>query len=158
MEAKVITLPAFYLVGYQVEADVAAFESGLGKRTYHALTVGRDQVLNKRNDHVILMQLYPLTPEFDPKADHFIHMLGYAVSHAKEIPLDMVSHAVPESRYVTYTHTGLESEISRSYDYLYGEWMSATGNEPKDYDFEVWDERYRPDSTDNEIEMFIALK
>ncbi|MBP2110600.1 GyrI-like domain-containing protein [Paenibacillus silagei] len=129
MEAKVITLPAFYVVGYQVEADVAAFESGLGKQTYQTLTAGRDQLLNKLNDHVILMQLYPLTPEFDPQADRFVHMLGYAVSHPDEIPLDMVSHAVPESRYVTYTHKGLESEISRSYDYLY-----------------------------NEIEMFIALK
>jgi AraC family transcriptional regulator len=34
----------------------------------------------------------------------------------------------------------------------------GTGNEPKNYDFEIWDERYQPESPDNEIDLYIALK
>lgn len=70
----------------------------------------------------------------------------------------MIGHAVGESKYVTYTHQGLESELSRSYDYVYGQWIRETGNEPKDYDFEIWDERYKPESLENEIDLFVALK
>lgn len=36
--------------------------------------------------------------------------------------------------------------------------MSETGNEPKNYDFEIWDERYQLESPDNEIDLYIALK
>ncbi|GGF80784.1 hypothetical protein GCM10010912_27400 [Paenibacillus albidus] len=158
MEAKVITLPPFYVVGYKIEADVKEFESGLGKNTYHSLVEGKDKILNKKNENVILMQIYPMKPDFNPQVDSFTHILCYEVSHHGDIPLNMVSHAVTESKYVTYTHKGLESELSRSYDYLYGQWIIETGNEPKDYDFEIWDERYKPESLDNEIDLFIALK
>ncbi len=158
MEAKVITLPLFHVVGYKIEANIKEFESGLGKNIYHSLIERKDEIQNKKNENVILMQIYPMKSDFNPQVDRFTQILCYEVSKQGDVPLNMISHAVTESKYVTYTHKGLESELSRTYDYVYGQWIRETGNEPKDYDFEIWDERYKPESRDNEIDLFVALK
>ena len=158
MEAKVIALPLFHVVGYKIEANLEELESDLGKNTYASLIAGKDEISNKKNENVILMQIYPMKPNFNPRVDRFTQILCYEVSELGDIPLNMISHIVPESKYVTYTHKGLESELGRTYDYLYGQWIRETGNEPKGYDFEMWDERYKPESVDNEIDIFIALK
>jgi predicted transcriptional regulator YdeE len=158
MEAKVITLPLFHVVGYRIEANIKEFESGLGKNTYHSLIERKDEIQNRKNENVILMQIYPMRSDFNPQVDNFTNILCYEVSKQGDVPLNMIRHAVTESKYVTYTHMGLESELSGSYDYVYGQWIRETGNEPKDYDFEIWDERYKPKSRDNEIDLFVALK
>ncbi|HEY2494049.1 MAG TPA: effector binding domain-containing protein [Paenibacillus sp.] len=158
MEAKVITLPLFHVVGYRIESNIKEFESGLGKNIYHSLIERKDEIQNRKNENVILMQIYPIRSDFNPQVDNFTNILCYEVSKQGDVPVNMISHAVTESKYVTYTHKGLESELSRSYDYVYGQWFRETGNEPKDYDFEIWDERYKPESPDNEIDLFVALK
>ncbi|MEK4238182.1 MULTISPECIES: GyrI-like domain-containing protein [Paenibacillus] len=158
LEAKVVTLSPFHVVGYKIEADINEFESGLGKNIYDSLFERKDEIQDKKNENVILIQIYPMEPDFNPQVDRFTHILCYEVSKQGDVPLDMIGHAVGESKYVTYTHQGLESDLSRSYDYVYGQWIRETGNEPKDYDFEIWDERYKPESLENEIDLFVALK
>lgn len=158
MEPKIITLPLFHVVGYRMEATVEEFESGLGKSKYHLLLQRKDEIQYKKNENVMLMQIYPMNADFNPKADVFTHILCYEVSKKGDVPPNMSSHTVPESKYAVYTHKGPESELSLSYDYIYGQWLEETGNEPKDYDFEIWDERYKPESPDNEIDLFVALK
>lgn len=158
MEARVVTLPLIHLVGYRIEATVEAFESGLGKNAYRSLLERRDEIPNRNKEYVLLMQMYPLNPDFNAQTDPFTHLIGYEVSEPGNVPADMVSHTVGESKYVTCKHIGPESELSRSYEYLYGQWLGESGCEPKDYDFEIWDERYKPESPDNVISIFVALK
>ncbi|MGG1636869.1 GyrI-like domain-containing protein [Paenibacillus sp. NRS-1760] len=158
MEAKVITLPLLHVVGYRIESNITEFESGLGKNIYRLLVERKAEIMNRKNENVILMQIYPMNDDFDPQVDRFTNLICYEVSEQADVPVDMTSHTVTESKYVTYKHKGLESELSRSYGYVYGDWMSETGNEPKNYDFEIWDERYQPESPDNEIDLYIALK
>ena len=158
MEAKVITKPHFQVVGFKIEANLKELESNLGKQTYHSLIARKDEIQNKKNDHVILIQIYPMKQNFNPAIDRFTQILCYEVSEPSVAPSGMVLHAVPESKYVTVTHKGLESELGRTYDYVYGQWIVETDNESMGYDFEIWDERYKPESPDNEIDLFIALK
>ncbi|MDR6780095.1 GyrI-like domain-containing protein [Paenibacillus peoriae] len=158
METNVITLPLFHVAGYRIEANINEFESGLGKSIYHSLIERKDEIRDRKNENVILMQIYPMKPDFNPQVDKFTNIICYEISKLDEVPLNMISHTVNESKYVTFTHKGLESELDHSYDYIYGQWIKDTGNEPKDYDFEIWGEKYNPESSDNEIELFIALK
>jgi AraC family transcriptional regulator len=157
MEPKVITLPLFHVVGYRIEANLKELESDLGRNTYQSLIVRKDEIQNKKNENVILMQIYPMKPNFNPQVDRFTQILCYEISEPGHIPSEMISHSIHESKYVTYTHKGLESGLSRTYDYVYGQWIRETGNKPKGYDFEVWDERYKPESHDNEIDLYVAL-
>ncbi|WP_260986503.1 GyrI-like domain-containing protein [Paenibacillus xylanexedens] len=158
MEMKVITLPAFHIVGYSIEATVEEFESGLGKSHYHKLVERKDEIQYRKNDNVMLMQMYPINEDFNAKTDKFTHLLGYEVTSLENVPSEMISHEVPESQYVTYTHRGVESEIGDTYDYVYRQWVCENGHEPKDYDFEIWDERYQPESPNNEIDIYVALQ
>jgi len=157
MEAKEVKLPAFSVVGFKIEANLEELESGLGKNAYDSLLLRKEEILFKKNENVILMQIYPMEPGFNPRIDRFTQIFCYEVNEGDTIPPEMVSHQVSESKYVTYTHKGLESELGRSYDYLYGQWMREHGREPKGYDFEVWDKRYKPESPDNEIDMYVAF-
>lgn len=158
MEAKEVKLPEFTVVGFRIEANLDELESGIGKSTYDSLIIRKDEIITKKNEHVILMQIYPMKPGFNPRIDRFTQLFCYEVNESVTVPSGMESHQVSEGKYVTYTHKGLESELGRSYDYLYGQWMREHGHEPKGYDFEVWDERYKPESSDNEIDMYVALK
>lgn len=158
MEGKVIKLAGFDVVGMKIEANLDELESGIGKRAYDSLIARKDEILYKKNEHVIMMQIYPIKPGFNPRVDRFTQIFCYEVSESDTIPSEMIHHQVPESEYVTYTHKGLESDLGRSYDYIYGQWMREHGREPKEYDFEVWDERYKPQSPDNEIDLYVALK
>jgi len=158
MEAKIVTLPLFNVVGFSVEANVETFEAGLGLSIYQSLMDRKDEVHNRKNEQVMLMQIYPVNPDFNAQEDRFTHLLCYEVSELGEVPQNMISHTVQESKYVAYTHKGPESELGHTYDYLYRQWIPDSGYEPKEYDFEIWDERYDPESPDNEIDIFIALK
>ncbi|WEK56064.1 MAG: GyrI-like domain-containing protein [Candidatus Cohnella colombiensis] len=158
MEAKEVILPAFTVVGFRIEANLDELESGIGKNTYDSLISRKDEILFKKNENVILMQIYPMKPGFNPRIDRFTQIFCYEVNEGYTVPPGMMSHQVSESKYVTYTHKGLESELQRSYDYLYGQWTREHRHEPKGYDFEVWDERYKPESSDNEIDMYVALR
>lgn len=158
MQPKVVTLPPFTLVGFKLTATLDEFEAGLGKDAYRSLVEQQGSIPSRKNDAVILMQIYPMDHQFNAQKDRFIQIIGYEVLATGEIPGTMVSHAVEESKYVAFTHRGREAEIHRSYDYLYGQWLREHGYQPKAYDFERWDERYRPEQEDNEIDMFVALQ
>jgi len=158
MVVREVTLPAFRIVGVRIEANLDELESGIGKEAYETLLSRKDEISGKNHDHVILMQIYPMKPGFNPRVDRFTQIFGYDAAPSDLTPADLFQHVVPESNYATYTHKGLESELGRSYDYLYGTWVREAGKEPRGYDFEIWDERYRPESPDNEIDMYVALK
>ncbi|WP_145318430.1 GyrI-like domain-containing protein [Paenibacillus xylanexedens] len=158
MEMKVITLPAFRVVGYSIVATVEEFESGLGKSHYHKLVERKMEIQHRKNDNVMLMQMYPMNEDFNAKVDKFTHLLGYEVISSENVPSEMISHEVPDSQYVTCTHRGIESEIGDTYGYIYGQCLGETGHEPKCYDFEIWDERYQPESPNNEIDIYVALQ
>ncbi|MDF2483864.1 MAG: hypothetical protein K0R46_32 [Herbinix sp.] len=158
MKATNVKLSGFTVVGYKIETNLEEFNSGIGKATYQKLLLKKDELSYKKHPNVLLLQIYPMKPDFDPWVDRYIQMLCYEVTDTANIPVDMIIHKVPEGNYVTCTHQGMESEMQRSYDFLYQNWMQKTGNIPTGFDFEIWDERYKPDSVDNEIDIYVSIK
>ena len=104
------------------------------------------------------MQMYPMNEDFNAKVDKFTNLIGYEVTSLENVPSEMKSHGVPDSQYMTCTHRGIESEIGDTYDYIYGQWICENGLKTKDYDFEIWDLRYQPESASNEIDIYVALR
>lgn len=158
METKIVTLDAFYVAGYRIEATVEEFEAGLRQSHYDKLIEKRDQIKHRKNDQVFLMQLYPSHEDFNAKVHPFTHVLCYEVNEPEGAPSGMIVHHVQARSYVTCTHRGLESDIGDTYDYIYRQWLEEVGHVPECYDFEIWDERYRPESVDNEIDVYVALQ
>lgn len=161
MRAQIVKLPSFNVIGYKIQASVEEFEAGLGQQTRELLIQRKDEIVHRQNDNLILMQIYPTDSQFDAQVDRFTNLLCYEIIDASEqmdIPAGMMLHHVPANTYVICTHQGLEEHIGETYQYLYVDWMQTNDYEPLDYDFEVWDGRYHPDSEENEIDIYVALK
>ncbi|WP_202076514.1 GyrI-like domain-containing protein [Caldalkalibacillus salinus] len=159
MEANVLTVPSFNIVGLKIEANLKEIdEEGLGKETYSHLLSRSDEFGSNKSEHVILLQEYPMKPDFNPLVDAFTQIIGYQVEDVQGVPTGMVHRHIPERKYVTVTHKGMESELEKTYDYLYTQWFRETGHVPAGYDFEIWDERYQPEKPTNEIDVYVAIK
>lgn len=159
MEPKVIKKAAFKIVGYRFEVNLQEIKSeDIVKHAIAKLKERANEFSNRVGEHIYLLQIYPMIENFDPMVDRFISMVGYEVSNAENQPAGTVVHSIPENLYSFFTHYGLESELNQSYDYLYGRWMEENGYESLGYDLERWDERYKPENPDNEIDMYIAIE
>jgi predicted transcriptional regulator YdeE len=158
VETRIVTLAAFHIVGYRIEATVEELEAGLRQSHYDKLIEKKGEIKHRKNDQVLLMQIYPSHEGFDAKVDPFTHVLCYEVDKLEGVPSEMITHHVPARSYVTCTHRGLESDIGDTYDYIYGRWLVDAGHVPECYDFEIWDERYQPESVNNEIDVYVALQ
>jgi predicted transcriptional regulator YdeE len=158
MDAKIIDVSLFLMIGFSMETNLTEFEAGIGKEKYERLVARKAEILHKKNDDVILFQQYPEKANFNPRIDRYVQIIGYAIEKESNIPEGMILHQVPAGKFVKATHKGLEKNMQVSYDFLYGTWMKRTGNTPQLYDFEIWDNRYKPELPENEIDMYVAIK
>ncbi|GED60590.1 hypothetical protein BFO01nite_47220 [Brevibacillus formosus] len=47
--------------------------------------------------------------------------------------------------------------MAETYGFLYGSWLSESGYDYAGFDFEYWDERYKPEQEGNEIDIYVPL-
>ncbi|WP_169507418.1 effector binding domain-containing protein [Paenibacillus harenae] len=154
----VVTKPGFTIAGITFDANLQEIEEQqLGKAALEKVRAAREQLAERLSDDVYLVQVYPMKPGFNPHADAFTQLVGYVVPEGTFVPDGFVLRSFPEREYVKMTHIGRESELGRTYDLLYGRWLQENGRQPAGYDFEVWDDRYKPEQDDNEIDVHVAL-
>ncbi|MER2261608.1 MAG: GyrI-like domain-containing protein [Psychrobacillus sp.] len=159
MEPRVLKRKSFQIVGYALCANLKEIEEqNLGKQTLARLEDSFSEIHNKVGNNIYLVQIYPMKDNFNAMEDAFTQIIGYEVSEAVGIPEFATHHIIPENFYVTYTHQGPEAELYKTYDYLYRDWLGANNFQPIGYDAELWDKRYKPESIENEIDVFIAVK
>lgn len=158
MEARKVTLSSITVVGFEVVTNLEELASGIGEQTIARLKSVEEHIKNKKSSNRLLVQFYPDKSDFNPWVDQFRQLFGFEVSEVADIPEGAVVVTLPESLYATCTHKGMESEIQRTYDFLYGEWIPKNGFCSKGFDFEIWDERYQPLSEENEIEIHVAIE
>lgn len=155
-EPTVVSIGEFQVVGLEIQGTLKEIsEQKLGKKAYQSMLDRARDVHGKVSNRIYMIELYP--DFFKADTDALKQIIGYEVSDANDIPEGMVVHTVPASKYVKFTHKGLEAELGRTYDFLYGEWMMSSGNKPQKYDFEIWDKRYKPESSENRIDVHVAL-
>lgn len=158
-QPTIVDLPSFTVVGVRYEANLQEIiNTDMGKHAYETVVSRKDELAERLSDHVHLIQIYPMKMNFNPHVDAFTQIIAFKVPEGTTPPEGMIVHHLPARKYVTVTHKGLESELGRTYDLLYNDWMRHNGRQPDGFDFEVWDERYKPDQEVNEIDVFVALK
>lgn len=158
-QPTIVEIPAFTVIGVSYDANLQQItDSNIGKNAYQTLISRKDEIGPRLSEHVHLVQIYPMKENFNPHVDAFTQILSFEVPEGTAPPEGMIVHNLPARTYVTVTHKGLESELGRTYDLLYNDWMRQNCRHPDGFDFEVWDERYKPDQEDNEIDVYIALK
>ncbi|WP_240793385.1 GyrI-like domain-containing protein [Psychrobacillus vulpis] len=159
MEPKIIKKKSFQVIGYTFEANLQEIEAGnLCKKALTRLQETSDKILNKVGDHIYLIQIYPMKEDFNAFKDKFTQIIAFEVSHSTDVPEGAIHHTIPENLYAAYTHKGPEADLHKTYEYLYGKWMNENGYKPIGYDMELWDDRYEPENSTNEIDLFIPIE
>ena len=92
-------------------------------------------------------------------ADQFVYIAGVPVQSPNSIPEGMVACELPAGRYAVFTHKGPISEIGHTLNYIWGTWLPKGEYEHRDApDFELYDERFDPDSADSEFDFYVPIK
>ena len=87
------------------------------------------------------------------------YFVGCEISPDANIPSDLFKHTVPAGYYAVFTHQGPVENVPETYQYIYGTWVRENGVMPMMQDsFELYDQRFRPDSEDSLLEIWVPLQ
>ncbi|HOR84856.1 MAG TPA: AraC family transcriptional regulator [Bacillota bacterium] len=90
----------------------------------------------------------------------FTEVAGTEVSSFDGLSEPFVRKVIPGGRYAVFTHRGTLRKLPQTFDYIWGTWFLATGEE-MDYreDFELYNERFLGyDHPDSEMDIYIPIK
>lgn len=96
--------------------------------------------------------------DYEPKTmKGYNYFIGLEVSSLDKVPDGMLTHIVPPASYVVFDHHGSVEDIPKTYEYIYGPWMKASGSKPAESDtFEMYGERFdTPD--DPVVEIWVPI-
>lgn len=89
----------------------------------------------------------------------FSYIACVEVSSLDEIPVGMVGQVVPGNKYAVFTHKGSIDKLGDTYEYIHGTWFPKSGYQPAlANDFELYDERFSPNSDESEMDIYIPIK
>ncbi|WP_409305943.1 AraC family transcriptional regulator [Peribacillus sp. SCS-155] len=146
MEPKVITKPAFHVIGFELETrnvdgqnnkDIPEFwqqymQNSLGCRIPNP--VYKNQELG-------------ICTDFNPETGEFIYLIGMEVEEGSVTPEGMVYRSIPEEEYAVFTTPKANDQtfsltIQTTWNKIFTEWFPKTGYEHAGTtEFELYDQR-----------------
>lgn len=89
----------------------------------------------------------------------FTYLAAVEVSNSAEVPEGMMVKKLPASDYAVFEHHGSLETLGNTYDDIYNGWFSqAPYLQDKDYDFELYDDRFVFGSPDSIMEIWVPIK
>lgn len=91
-------------------------------------------------------------------ADSFVYAAAVPVNSIAQVPEGMVPWELSSGRYAVFTHRGKLSDLQHTVDYIWGIWVPSMANKLRDVpDFELYDQRFNPESLDGEIDIYMPI-
>jgi AraC family transcriptional regulator len=157
MQPKIVTRESELVVGMG-----GAFQQGDSR------SIGKlwDRFLPRKHDIKAAKKTYavgvctPTHPQIKvDNADQFVYISALPVTSIKALPEGMVSCELAAGRYAVFTHKGPISEIGHTLNYIWGTWLPKGEFEHRDApDFELYDDRFDPDSAESEFDFYVPIK
>lgn len=89
----------------------------------------------------------------------FRYLAGIEVTSDENIPAGMEVWEVPHKKYAVFTHTGAVELLGDTYKAIYSKWIPESGYEVVfTYDFEVYDEDFKPGDPTSKMYVYIPIK
>lgn len=107
---------------------------------------------------------YGLCSNMNPSPFSFESMAGVEVSGPTGLPTDFSVTSIPAMRYVIFTHHGSVSNISKTIDAIFQQWLPNSGKsflQPTPdvpYMIERYDERFDPQTASGDVELWIPVR
>jgi AraC family transcriptional regulator len=162
MEPKLITKPAFHIIGYELKTrnengqnniDIPAFW-----QQYIQNKLGHN-IPNPINQNVEL----GICTDFCPETGEFVYIIGMEVQEGAQAPEGMVYKSFPEMEYAVFTtpkanEESFSSSIQNTWNYVFTEWFPQSGYEHAGaVEFELYDERCHG-SENKVMDIYIPIK
>ena len=154
MEPKIITKPAFHVVGMRY----------VGKNPNQEIAQMWQEFLPHINEPArvepqVSYGLCDSTIEGLEEGD-FEYVAGVEVAGPDaEVPQGMVLRSVPERKYAVFTHHGTLDTLEETYQNIWNTWLPQSGYEiAEQFDMEVYNEDFILDSPDSKLYIYVAVK
>jgi AraC family transcriptional regulator len=100
-----------------------------------------------------------LSAEGEAPEYEFLHLVGYPVSKAEDIPEGMSYKQIPAHKYAKFTHKGPISTLGNTYNEIFMQWLPSSKEEydPSGCDLERYDIRFKHEEEDSEFDIYVPL-
>jgi AraC family transcriptional regulator len=101
---------------------------------------------------------YGIVANFDDEGA-FDYICAVEVSRFADLPPELTTIRVPQSRYAVFTHRGHVSSIPATMKTIWSDWLPSSGHKFADAPFfERYDERFNPRTGEGEVELWLPLE
>ena len=145
------------LVGQRMRMS---FSDNKTHELWHGFMLRKKEIRKSIGKVLYSMQIYNpgFFSNFNPAAQ-FEKWAAIEVSDFNEIPEVMEAYTLPGGLYAVFQHKGPASEGPRTFQYIFGTWLPASGYELDDRPhFEVLGEKYKNNDPESEEEIWIPVR
>ncbi|MFD1019888.1 AraC family transcriptional regulator [Thalassobacillus hwangdonensis] len=146
MEPKMITKPAFHLIGYGLKTKNQDGQNNQDIPEFWQQYINNQLGLNIPKPLNKNVELGVCT-DFSPETGEFVYVIGMEVKEGTDTPEGMVYKSFPELDYAVFTTPEADEEsfpstIQSTWNYIFTEWFPQSSYEHRGtLDFELYDER-----------------
>lgn len=120
--------------------------------------IERQPEIKSRNEKYHIGVCCPAHTDIPVDSGKFVYIAAAPINGLPEVPKGMVKTELPGGRYAVFTHKGPISQLGHTLNYVWGTWMPKAEYERRDApDFELYDERFDPESLDGELDLYIPI-
>lgn len=153
MEPKIITRPAFKLVGMRYFGNNQNQEIS---KLWGAANQHLGKIKNVDQDWGAVGLC---TTVADAPPGEFEYVAGLVVNKVEDIPESFVVREVPGHKYAVFTHVGSLGTLKETYDYIYHTWLPQSGYElAGNIDFEYYDQDFKDFAPDSRFYIYLPIK
>ncbi len=116
------------------------------------------KVPHKDQSHALAISI--VTKELADKGENRFIVCN-EVSQVEDVPEGMITETFPTQKYAVFTLIGKLNNLGETYRYIYGEWLpnnSIYERVPYGIEFEYYDQRFRINSDDSELDLYIPIQ
>jgi len=89
----------------------------------------------------------------------FIYVAGVEVEDDSGVPEGMVSIKIPSNRYAVFTIDSVLEDVHNTVGQIFSKWLPEAGLKVADnYDFEYYNENFKPDDHNSKIYFYVPIK
>lgn len=116
--------------------------------------------LKESNSKTTYLGICDHVPDYDSEKSEFAYMACVEINEPPiQLPKDMIIKTISAQDYVVFTHIGQSDNLETTYKYIYGTYFFKSSYELENApDFELYDNRYEPNSETSEIDIYIPVK
>jgi AraC family transcriptional regulator len=155
MEPRIVRRPAFHAIGRaghftpQTTSHIPELWEGFVRGPI-------DTVPHRRGRHTL-----GLCVDADPATIEqaaFTYVAAVEVERIADVPPGLVALTIPASTYAVFTHNGHISRLPDTVKQVWGHWLpSSRYTHVPTPDFELYDERWDPETGDGEIDIYVPI-